>query len=467
MRDLILDLDLRGARGHRVALETAVRDAVRGGRLPAGTRLPSSRALAEQLRVARSTVVLAYEQLVVEGYLQARHGSGTMVAPLPTGAGADAPPPPSNPGPSIDLVPGEPDRTLFPRARWLAASRRALDAADDELFGYPERRGRRELRLALASYLGRARAVAADAERVAVFAGMTDAFGFLAEALLGTGVTRIAVEDPSLPPLRRVFSAAGLTTVPVPVDRDGLSVDALAASGVGAVVVTPAHQYPLGITMSPARRAELLGWARHRGGWVIEDDYDGEFRYDRQPVGALQGLDPDRVIYAGTASKSLAAGVRLGWLVVPPRLAGALDRSQGRRGAVSTLEQATLASFIEGGDFDRQIRRARGIYRHRRDQLVDRLAEVAPTMTLSGIAGGLHLTALLPPGRPSEADLIRRAGERGLALFGLGSHWCGEPRAEGLVLGFGRPPAHRFPAALDQLATVLDEQGLDDQVLAQ
>ena len=458
MRALSLDIELHGARGHRVTLETALRDAVRGGRLPAGTRLPSSRDLAEQLGVARSTVVLVYEQLVAEGYLQARQGSGTTVAPLIAGGAAEAPPTRQAHGPSIDLVPGEPDRSLFPRARWLAASRRALDAAEDELFGYPERRGRSELRSALASYLGRARAVAADAERVAVFAGMTSAFGFLANALLAAGVEAIAVEDPSLPTLRRVFSGAGLRTVHAPVDEDGLSVTALDDRGIGAVLVTPAHQYPLGVTMSPARRAELLDWARRTSSWVIEDDYDAEFRYDRQPVGALQGLDPERVVYAGTASKSLAAGVRLGWLVVPPGLLPALDRATGRLGSVSTLEQATLATFIDVGDLDRQIRRARGIYRRRRDLLVDRLAEVAPTMTLSGIAAGLHLTALLPPGGPTEADLVRRAAESGLALFGLGSHWCDEPRGQGLVLGFGRAPDHRFLAALDQLGAVLDQQ---------
>ncbi len=459
VRELILELDLTRPRGRQARLEVALRDAVRGGRLPAGTRLPSSRAFADQLGVARSTVVSAYEQLVAEGYLRARQGSGTEVAPLPTAAAVERPPTSSPNSVSLDLVPGEPDRSLFPRAAWLAAGRRALDGPDDDLFGYGERRGHPGLRASLAAYLGRARAVVTDPGHITVLAGMTAALGFLAEALRATGVERVAVEDPSLPPLRQLFSDAGLVTVSVPVDDEGLSVASLELADVGAVLVTPAHQYPLGVTMSPARRAALLDWARRIGGWVIEDDYDAEFRYDRQPVGALQGLDPERVVYAGTASKSLGAGLRLGWLVVPPDLLTPLDRAIGRRGAVSSVEQATLAAFIDAGELDRQIRRARAIYRGRRDVLVERLRTDVPDLTLSGIAAGLHLTALLPAAGPSEAELVRRAARRSVALFGLGSHWCGDARGEGLVLGFGRPPQHRFPAAVDQLIAILREPG--------
>ena len=454
MRDLLIDIDPAAARGRQGAIERALREGVRSGRLAPGSRLPSTRSLAAELGVARSTVVLAYEQLVAEGYLNSRHGAGTVVANVPRPAAEPTDAAARSGGPDLDLVPGEPDPTLFPRARWAAATRRALDTAGDDLFGYGDRRGRPELRRALSTYLGRTRAVVAPPERVVVLGGMTAAFALLAEALRGLGVERLAVEDPCLPPLARAFSAAGLTVVPVPVDEDGLSVAVLRGAAAGAVLVTPAHQYPLGPTMSPARRADLVDWAIDSGGWIIEDDYDGEFRYDRRPIGAVQGLAPERVVYAGTASKAMAAGLRLGWLVVPPDLAPALDRAVGRRAGVSAVEQATLAGFLETGDYDRQVRRARAVYRQRRDRLVEALTDAAPHLVLSGVAAGLHLTARTTDG-PSESAMVQAAHARGLALLGLSGHYTGGPAAEGIVLGFSRMPEHRFATALDRLLAVV------------
>src|SRR4051794_19635662 len=291
--DLVLPIDR--TRGLRSGLEQALRDAVRGGRLPAGTPLPSSRALARDLGVARGTVSQAYEQLVAEGYLTARQRSGIRVAPQAatgaTPAEADA----FSLGqlyrssvPGIDLLPGRPDLSLFPRRQWLAATRHVLQSVPNAGFGRADRAGAEELRRALAGYLGRARGVVTDPDRIIVCAGFSHALRLVCLALRRSGADAVAVEDPFEPDFRGVAERAGLRPVAVPVDRDGLVADEL--TDEAAVVVTPAHQYPLGVTMSPERRARLLAWARETGAFVLEDDYDGEFRYDRQPVGALQGL---------------------------------------------------------------------------------------------------------------------------------------------------------------------------------
>jgi len=452
VRELLLDLDLGSTHRRRAGIEGALRRAIRDGRLVAGSRLPSTRTLAAELGVARSTVVLAYEQLSAEGYLDSRRGSGTVVAAIAPGASPPDTPPAPPTGPALDLVPGEPDRSLFPRDRWLAAVRRALEGADDAMLAYGDRRGVPALRRELAAYLGRTRAVVAHPDQIAVLGGMTASFAFLAAALRRAGVARLAVEDPYLPPLRRVFSDAGLTLLPVPVDDDGVSVTSLRATGAGAVVVTPAHQYPLGPTMSAARRADLVQWAVDTGGWIVEDDYDGEFRYDRRPIGALQGLAPERVVYAGTASKTLAAGLRLAWLVVPPALADHLDLAIGRRGGVSGVEQAALACFLDAGDYDRQVRRARGVYRHRRDRIVESLTREAPHLELSGVTAGLHLTARVRSrSGPSEAAMVERARARGVAILGLSGHYLGPTSCDGLVVGYSRMPEHRFAAALERL----------------
>ncbi len=242
--------------------------------------------------------------------------------------------------------------------------------------------------------------------------------------------------------------------MPVPVDAGGIDVEALARARVSAVLVTPAHQYPLGAVMSPERRTGLANWARQNRAWIIEDDYDGEYRYDRQPLGALQGIAPDRVIYLGTTSKTLGAGLRVGWVVVPPDMLEPLTEQRGRDGEVNQLTQATLARFIDRGDLDRHVRRVRPLYRSRRDQLLDSIRNVIDQPDIRGVSAGLHLTMVLPQGL-DEVDVVQRAlREHRLALWGLRQHYLTSIATDGLVLGFSRPAAN-FGDSTAHLASVL------------
>ena len=454
-----LILERNEALGRRAGLEQALRKALQAGQLRVGVTLPSTRSLATELGFARATVVAVYEQLTAEGYLVSRQGAATTVAAI-TGAG-EARRPTIAPTQTwmLDFLPGEPDHSSFPRAAWLAASRRAMERSPDDLFAYGDAAGLPALRAALGDYLGRTRAVVAHPDAISIFNGMAAAIGLLAEALRRGGVTRVAVEDPSLPPLRRIISEVGLEIVSIPVDEEGMSIDALETSAVGAVMVTPAHQYPLGVSLSPARRAALIDWSRRRSAWIIEDDYDGEFRYDRQPVGSLQGLDPERVVYAGTASKSLAAGLRMAWLVLPSGLFDPVARAKGRRGGVSNLEQATLADFIASGQLDRHVRAMKSVYRRRRDALIEAFAQDAPWIRPTGIAGGLHFTGFLSQGGPSEREVLRAASERSIALFGLENHRLARPQPEGLVIGYSRSPAHGFSRASENFRSFLSSFG--------
>jgi GntR family transcriptional regulator/MocR family aminotransferase len=445
-----LHLDLPGPHGSRVrlGLETALRDAVRVGRLGPGTRLPSSRALAADLGLARNTVAEVYTQLVAEGWLTARTGSGTTVAERR--AADPGPGPLARPkaaAPRYDLRPGVPDLSAFPASAWLATARKVLAAAPRQLLDYPDPRGLAQLRAALAGYLARARGVAADPDRIVICAGFAHGLAVTCAALRSSGAATLAVEAYGHPAHRDLARAQGLRLRPLPVDHRGAVIGD--AAGADAALLTPAHQFPLGVTLHPQRRREAARW----GGVVIEDDYDGEFRYDRQPVGALQALAPDHVIYAGTASKSLVPALRLGWLVVPPRLLDAVA-AQLTAGP-SGLDQLTLAEFIESGGYDRQIRRARLAYRRRRDRLAAALHRQGRHVT--GIAAGLHAVLELPQA-DIERQLIARARQRGLALVGLDSFrapGAGADRA-GLVIGYGHPPEHAYTTALARLCAVLD-----------
>jgi len=475
--DLLLDL---AGRHSRAALEDALREAVREGRLAAGSRLPSSRVLARDLGVARNTVADAYGQLVAEGWLTARQGSGTTVAerpaprrrPTPAGAAAldVAQGPRTGPAELVPfatglpyvLWPGSPDLSAFPRSAWAAATRRALHSAPNEAFGYADPRGRPELRTALAGYLARVRGVRTDPDRLVVCSGYVQAVGLLARVLRARGARRVAVEEVGLPDLRTLLRASGLGTLTLPVDADGARVGALDQAGgdVAAALLTPAHQFPMGVRLSPERRTAVTAWARATGGLVVEDDYDGEFRYDRQPVGALQGLAPDHVVYAGTASKSLAPGLRLAWIAVPPHLLEAVVREKRLADHQSpVLEQLTLAEFIGSGAYDRHVRRMRLHYRGRRDRLVAALAERVPGARVSGIAAGLHVLVELPPEAGPLDALITRAHRRGLALGGLPTFGAPPGAAPALVIGYGTPPEHAFAGALDLLCEVLAEPG--------
>jgi GntR family transcriptional regulator/MocR family aminotransferase len=445
-----LHLDLSGTRV-RAGLETALRAAIRTGRLRPGTRLPSSRTLAADLGIARNTVAEVYSQLVAAGWLTAQTGSGTSVAPrgdpdVSTGTVSRTP----LAVPHYDLRPGVPDLSAFPRRAWLATARKVLAAAPDHVLGYPDPRGLPQLREALAEYLARARGVTADPGHIVICAGFTHGLAATCRALRSAGASSLAVEAYSHQAHRDIAARQGLRLQPVPVDRMGAVIGEL--SGADAALLTPAHQFPLGVTLHPRRRREVAGW----GGVVIEDDYDGEFRYDRQPVGALQALAPDRVVYAGTASKSLAPSLRLGWLVVPPRLLEAVTAQLAA--APSGLDQVTLAEFITSGGYDRQIRRARLAYRRRRDRLAAIL--LGHGLRVSGIAAGLHAVLDLSL-TTRERDVIAQAAERGLALDGLERYraWDEEPVVHGdragLVIGYARPPEHAYTTALARLSAVL------------
>jgi GntR family transcriptional regulator/MocR family aminotransferase len=411
--DLLLELDRRNGRSLRAQLEKELRDAIRAGRLHAGTALPSTRALARELGVSRGVIVEAYTQLAAEGYLHASQGAATRVASVRAPA-APARAVPAERAPRYDLRPQVPDLSGFPRRAWSAAQRRMITSAADAQLGYGDWRGMPELRQALASYLGRARGVVADAERTVVTNGIFQAIGLLARALLTTGARRIAVEDPGFPLHRRILEREGMEVVPVPVDRSGLDVGRLAELGADAVLVTPAHQMPTGAVLAPERRAALLELASARDALVIEDDYDGEYRYDREPVGALQGLAPERVAYLGSASKTLAPALRIGWVVLPSWLGKPVGEEKGWADAGSpALEQLALADFLERGELDRHLRRARLRYRRRRDALLAAAAEVFPHAEVQGVAAGLHVV-LAPGGAVAERELVRAARGRGV-----------------------------------------------------
>jgi GntR family transcriptional regulator/MocR family aminotransferase len=456
----LLELSLVPGGPRRRALEDALRAAIRGGRLEAGTRLPSTRALATDLGLARGTIVEAYAQLSAEGYLLPRRGAGTWVADVARtstdgdGPREEEPVPPAR----FDFNPGLPDLTAFPRAAWLSSLRRGLRRTASSSFAYGDERGRPELRSALAAYLTRARGVVADPQLIVVCSGFMHGLSVLARVLRAGNAERFAMEDPCLPWHRRLVAAAGLEIEPVPVDEQGARTDLLGVTAAQAAVLSPAHQFPLGALLHPDRRAAALSWARTTGGLVIEDDYDAELRYDRQPVGALQSLGPEHVAYVGTTSKTLAPGLRLGWLLLPPAL---LDPVVALRHVedvhVSALDQIAFAELLGSGAFERHIRRMRSVYRSRRDRLVAMLAERAPALTSVGICAGLRMLLELPADGPSAEDIIARAARASIELFPV--DWCyhaGRGPRDGIVIGYASIPEHAFESALSALGDVLE-----------
>jgi GntR family transcriptional regulator/MocR family aminotransferase len=446
-------------------LERQLRDAIRSGRLGAGERLPSTRALAKELGLSRGLVQDCYAQLQAEGYLSADVGSATRVAagcaPMADRTASGAPtadriasaapgaPPASQAWgdvgarytdrPSVDFASGVPDLASFPRPDWSWAVREACRAAPNSAFNYGDPRGSLEFREVLAAYLRRVRAVAASPDRIIVCTGFAQGLNLVLRALAATGVSMVAFEDPGYNiTVSNAAARAGINAVPVRVDDLGVDVNALAASGARAVVLTPAHQWPTGVVLSPQRRLQLAEWAADSGGTIIEDDYDAEFRYDRDPVGALQGLAPERVAAIGTVSKSLAPSLRLGWVVCPPGLADVVieEKALHDRGS-PVLDQLALALLMQSGRFDRYLRRMRASYARRRAALVDALAAHAPEVSLTGLAAGFHAVAHLP-GDLGEQTVIDAARERSVGLYGMSEHRsdCSVLPAQ-LVLGFG------------------------------
>ncbi|MGO9905869.1 MAG: PLP-dependent aminotransferase family protein [Solirubrobacteraceae bacterium] len=449
--DILLTLDR--TEPLRAQLERELRDAIRAGRLRAGSRLPPSRLLAEELEISRGVVVEAYSQLVAEGYLVARAGDGTRIA------GGLAQQPPAAPASSAvasriryDLRSGIPDLAFFPRREWQSALSSALRELPDPALGYGSRRGLRQLRIGLSSYLGRVRAAVAEPDRVFITAGATHAMGLVWQTLGQRGAKRVAVEDPAWTPIPQTVAQAGLEPVPVRVDRHGLEVDELERANVDAVVLSPAHQYPTGTVLAPERRARLIAWARRRGALVVEDDYDSEYRYDREPIASLQGLAPDCVAYVGTVSKTLAPALRLGWVVVPSHLVGETAAQHGVARAVpSVLVQAAYAVLLERGEIDRHLRRTRRRYHARRNVLIEALAKWLPDASVGGTAAGLHLIAWLPAGT-EESAIANAAAGRGVAIHTLHQD-CAVAGSfpPALLLGYGLIVESAIPRAVEEL----------------
>ncbi|GAA2757435.1 PLP-dependent aminotransferase family protein [Actinopolymorpha rutila] len=491
--DTLLDVEGTGPLHER--LTRALRHAIRTGRLGPGSALPPSRALAVDLGCSRWVITQAYEQLVAEGYLTARTGSATVVrADAPAGTPNAAPGTPNgSAGPSgsagsrpygnrtvqptagpsaqpsgqgqatgpvrasvgtpYDLAPGLPDLREFPRRRWAEAVRTQLSTVSYTDLGYPPPGGTPQLRQVLADYLRRCRGAHPRAGDLLVTAGVTDGVTQLGRLLRAEGHTHIGVEDPGWTRLREALERVGLEPVGIPVDADGLRVDELARDPrVRAVVVTPAHQFPAGVVLGPRRRGALLAWARQADGIVLEDDYDAEFRYDRRPVGTLQGADPDRVALLGSLSKTLSPAIGIGWLLPPGRWAAALrETPEHRTSGPPVIDQLALASFVETGGYDRHLRAARRRYRHRRDALVAALGASLPRCELSGVAAGLHLVLHLEA-ETSVAAVVARAAARGVRVADLdGYRLRPDPARPALVLGYGNLPDNAVATAVERL----------------
>jgi GntR family transcriptional regulator/MocR family aminotransferase len=463
--ELLLSLDRAGDEPLRLQLERGLRDVIRTGRVAAGERLPSSRELARELGVSRGLVQECYAQLLAEGFLVARTGSATRVAggapgaaqegPL-TNAGASGTAAPPAPQLKIDFRPGWPDVTTFPRQDWMWAMREVSRTAPADALGYGDPRGSRRLREVLAGYLGRVRGAVADPERILVCAGFAQGWSLILRTLAHGQVRVFGVEDPGHTDDRALVERWGLKAVPVPVDELGLDVDALAATDAGGVLLTPAHQSPTGVVLAAERRQALARWADENDALMVEDDYDSEFRYDREPVGALQGLAPNHTALIGTVSKSLSPALRLGWVLCPPMLLDALiaEKLQDDRGS-PTLDQLALATLIESGRYDRHLRRMRAVYSGRRQALIEALTEHAPRVTPQGLAAGIHAVAALPEDL-DERSVAAAARERSVGVYPMSRYRAdGNPRPPQLVLGFGHLSEQAIRRGIEAIADLL------------
>jgi GntR family transcriptional regulator/MocR family aminotransferase len=442
--ELLVRLDRSGGAPLRVQLERELRDAIRTQRLAPGERLPSTRELARELGVSRGLVQECYAQLLAEGYVSARTGSGTRVADgprapaaaqviAPVGTAAAA----LEPRLAINFAPGRPDLASFPRKDWIWALREASRTAPADAFGYGEARGSHRLREVLAAYLGRVRGAVAQRDQIVVCSGFAQGVNLVMRALQSAGARCLAFEDPGAA-RSDVGGRWGLEATSVRVDERGIDVEALARTAADAVLLTPAHQAPTGVVLAPERRTALIRWAQERRATIIEDDYDAEFRYDRDPVGAVQGLARERVALIGTVSKSLAPAVRLGWVLAPPGLIEqvAEEKFVDDHGSPG-LDQLALATLIESGRFDRHLRHMRTVYAGRRRALIEALAEHAPEVQLSGLAAGFHAVACLPD-HVDEQAVVAAARERSVGLYPMSRYRAdGGSRPPRIVLGFG------------------------------
>jgi GntR family transcriptional regulator/MocR family aminotransferase len=459
-QELLVTLDRGGGEALHLQIERGLRDAIRAGRLPTGTTLPSTRALAGDLGISRGVVVEAYDQLIAEGYLIGHRGSATRVAETTIHATHEVVPEPTESPLRYDFHLGVPNVATFPRGEWLASLRVVLREVADATFHYPDPQGTMELRTALSDYLGRVRGVVADPTRVVVSSGFSQGLQLTCSVLKRLGARRVVMEDPSQQHQRRIVERAGLELIGVPVDERGLRTDLLSEIEADVAVLTPAHQYPTGAVLGPDRRLELCAWAESRDAVVVEDDYDAEYRYDREPIGALQGLSPERVIYASSTSKTLAPCFRLGWFVLPSRLVQPVVEAKTNDDLGSpAIDQLALAHFITTGRYDRHLRRNRALYRRRRDALVAALEKHLPETEVQGVAAGLHLVVQLPAGI-DERRLVEAAAEESVGTEGIAKHRFQERAgAPAILLGYGaisepaiEPGIKRLKRALTKLS---------------
>ena len=469
--DLLVALD-RDAGRLGLQIQDQLRAAIRDRRLGAGERLPSTRRLAELLGVSRGTVVDVYEQLLAEGYVESAVGSGTRVAAMPAGG-------PARPGPGAvpaaplssrpavaDFEYGIPDLGSVPLTAWSWAVSEATRTLPTAELGDEDPAGSRHLREVVTAYHRRVRSGCAVAEDAIVVSGFRQGLAFTLATLVQHGIGRIALEDPGPREHDVIARRAGLDAVPVPVDDHGLDVDRLRETGARAVLLTPAHQCPTGVAFGPSRRRDLVAWADEVDGVILEDDYDADFRYDRQPVGSLQGLNPDRVIALGSVSKTLAPAIRLGWVLAPARFVEGIveEKRLSSRGAPG-LDQEALALLMETGRYDRHLRRVREVYRARRDVLAAEAELAFGQGRLQGLAAGCHALLLLPDGT-SERAVVATAATMGVRVNGLDRYRFvaadteaePDPRPPALVLGFGNVSEQQIRRGIRTLAEAVQRQ---------
>jgi GntR family transcriptional regulator / MocR family aminotransferase len=455
-----LQLDPRSAptRGLTGWLTDGLRAAIIDGRLRPGASLPPSRALADDLGISRGVVVEAYQRLKDEGLVSAGAGvAGTRVTPAPALQPAARPRqrPKSTAPPPLDLSPGVPDLSGFPRTAWLRAERHVLTHAGVTDLGYPDPRGVGWLRTELAGWLSRTRGLRVNPEEIIVVTGVAQALTLLGQHLRRSGITEIAVEDPGSRGTRDLLAYWGLRSTPISVDEHGLNVTDLCATDLRAAVITPAHQFPTGVVLAPGRRRDLLDWAAGAGALIIEDDYDAEFRYDRAPVPALHASAPDHVAYTGSTSKTLAPGTRLGWLIPPARMHADLVAAKRFADLGSpVLPQMVLARLIATGELEQHIRHVRKRQRVRRDALLSAIREHLPEARVRGIAAGLHLLVTFPGLDTPDTDIAERILQAGVLVHPLSWH-CQGNEVPGIVLGYAAYTPDQLSDAMRRVASAV------------
>jgi GntR family transcriptional regulator/MocR family aminotransferase len=438
------------------------------GRLPVGSRLPATRVLAGELNVSRGVVTEAYQRLIEDGHVAGHGRGGTVVVVVPVAAPVLSADSPSTtdvftaaPGNEvfdsyravtarIDLSPGVPDLAAFPRAAWLRAERTVFNSLEPSAFGYGDPRGTPAMRLAVAIWLARTRGIRVDPSEVIIVAGVAQALGLLAQVLRADGITQVGVEDPGSLGVRQHLRNSGLETPPVQVDSAGLRVDSLEASGVGAVMLTPAHQFPTGVILDGDRRRQLMRW----GGLIIEDDYDAEHRYDRPPVPALRSMLAEHVCYAGSVSKLLAPALRVGWVLVPAKYREAVVAAKRNADlGNAALPQLVLAELMASGELERQLRFLRRRHIRRRDAMIDAVRAHLPGAVVHGAAAGLHLMITFDT-EFSDTDLASAALGQGVKVQPLSWH-CQRPQQPGLILGYAANTPTEIAEGIATLGTLL------------